>query len=239
MKTLKPTTEGSTNWALAPALPGAAGITAASLCILTANEPWPSPIIFNRSWSQLILASAPELFPRRSWLVESCKLFAFPLAILVGAIRAIGMTTWGLACAADVSYSQSNQIIDAQLAGHAEGYNVVASSAFLYDCVKHKGINFVHSDWLEKAGGDSQVSDLKGLFRLKPQKLILTQFDYYRRFERVLAEARKNPALMDVKVTNTAKTRAPDSYPSLQKILQHVSWAPVIVDLTWRDQQPN
>ena len=54
-------------------------------------------------------------------------------------------------------------------------------------------------------------------------------------YERVLAEAQKNPDLKNVQVTNTAKTRAPDSYPSLQKILQHISWAPVIVDLTWRE----
>ena len=214
---------------------GAAGITAASLCILTAN------IVGIANYLQpLVVATylgiCADLFPRRPWLRLQVVCLSF--AILIGAIRAIGMTTWGLACAADVSYSQSNQIIDAQLAGHAEGYNVVASSAFLYDCVKHKGINFVHSDWLEKAGGDSQVSDLKGLFRLKPQKMILTQFDYYRRFERVLAEARKNPALTDIQVTNTTRTRAPDSYPSLQKIVQHVSWAPVIVDLTWREQAP-
>ena len=217
---------------LLPVLLGAAGITAASLCILTAN------IVAIANYLQpLVVATylgiCAELFPRRPWL--RLQIACLSVAILVGAIRAIGMTTWGLACAADVSYAQSNQIIDAQLAGHGEGYNVVASSAFLYDCVKHKGINFVHSDWMEKAGGDSGISDLKGLFRLKPQKMILTQFDYYRRFERVLDEARKNPDLKNVQVTNTAKTRAPDSYPSLQKILQHVSWAPVIVNLSWRE----
>jgi hypothetical protein len=217
---------------LLPLILAAAGVTAASLCILTAN------IVAIANYLQpLVVATyltiCAELFPRRPWLRLQVACLSF--AILLGAIRAIGMTTWGLACAADVSYSKSAQIIDAELANHAEGYNVVMSSAFLYNAAKHKGINFIHSDWLEKAGGDSQASDLRGLFRLKPQKIILTQFDYYRRFEAVLAEAKKNPALQEVQVINTAKTRAPDSYPSLQKVLQHVSWAPVIINLTWRE----
>ncbi len=32
-----------------------------------------------------------------------------------------------------------------------------------------------------------------------------------------------------------ARTRAPDSYEAIQKVVQHISWAPVIVNLTWQD----
>lgn len=218
---------------LLPILLAAAGITLASLCILTANivaiANYLQPLVVG-----IYLAICADIFhSRERWL--RLQLLCFSLAVLLGAVRFIGMSTWGLACAADVSYAKSVQIIDRELDSHADGYKVVMSSAFLYDAAKHKGVDFTHSDWLEKAGGDSQVSDMKGLLRLKPQKLILTQFDYYRRYEPLLAAARNNPALQDIQVTNTAKTRAPDSYKSLQKIVQHVSWAPVIVNLTWRE----
>jgi hypothetical protein len=146
------------------------------------------------------------------------------------------MTTWGLACATDVGYSKANQRVNSELANPTPGYTVIMSSAFLYEAVKHKDINLIHCDWMEKAGGDSLVSDVKGLFKLKPQKMILTQYDYYRRFEAVLAKAKDNPALRDIQITNTAKIRAPDSFKSLQRVVQHVSWAPVIVELSWREQ---
>ena len=52
--------------------------------------------------------------------------------MLVVSVRAAGMTTWGAVCARDVSYWQSVQRTEAELAGHPAGYKVVMSSAFLY-----------------------------------------------------------------------------------------------------------
>jgi len=40
--------------------------------------------------------------------------------------------------------------------------------------------------------------------------------------------------LLQLEVTNTAQIPAPDSFPAIQKVVQHISWAPVVVTLQWR-----
>jgi hypothetical protein len=223
---------GRQHLVLSPMLLVASGISLASLCLISANT------VGIASCLQPVLVAVylticSALIPRRSWL--RLQIVCMSLAILLGAVRAIGMSTWGLACAADVGYSKANQYVDAELADSPKGSTVVMSSAFLYNAAKFKDINLVHCDWMEKAGGDSRISDLKGLFNLKPREMILTQYDYYRRFERVLDEAKNNPALSGIQITNTAKTPAPDSIEKFQHVVQHISWAPVIIKFSWRD----
>jgi hypothetical protein len=155
-------------------------------------------------------------------------------AVLMGSVRAVGMTTWGVACAMDFSHADSVKRVESELANHPPGYRVVMSSAFLYDAAHHGELTFYHSDWMAVAHGDSRITDVQALTTLKPEKLILTQFDYYRRYQTVLERARSNPGLKDIQVINTARTRPPDSYKSLQQVVQHISWAPVIVNLSWR-----
>jgi hypothetical protein len=69
---------------------------------------------------------------------------------------------------------------------------------------------------------------------LQPAKLILTQMDYFRRFEPLLNELNAHPELVGIQVINCAGIRAPDSFPSLRKVIQHISWAPVVVSLDWK-----
>ncbi|HZV33642.1 MAG TPA: hypothetical protein VFB72_03630, partial [Verrucomicrobiae bacterium] len=87
---------------------------------------------------------------------------------------------------------------------------------------------------MTRAGGDSRVSDSRALLELKPQKIILTQFDYHRRFKEVLRRVSSDPSLARIEVTDLANTPSPDSIKPLQQVVQHISWAPVIVNLTWR-----
>jgi len=75
---------------------------------------------------------------------------------------------------------------------------------------------------------------LESLINLKPCKIILTQFDYFRRFETVLAQLKESKELAHLEVVNTTGIRSPDSFPSLQKVVQHISWAPIVITLTWR-----
>jgi hypothetical protein len=77
-------------------------------------------------------------------------------------------------------------------------------------------------------------SDLQGLRNLRPTELILTQFDYYRRFEGVLADLKSDPGIRLVRIENPARVPAPESFERLRRVIQHVSWAPVIVDLDWK-----
>ncbi len=214
--------------ALLPAL----GILVASLSILSPNtvaiSNYLQPVIVA---SYLALLASLNLSQR--WL--RLQILCLVPAMLLGSIRAIGMTTWGLACAADVSYSSAVQKVEEQLTHHPAGYKVLMSSAFLYGAAKHDNLTLIHSDWLTRANGDSRISDSQALLTVKPEKLILTQYDYYRRFKGVLETVKGSPGLKDIQILDTARTRPPDSYNSLQKVVQHISWAPVIITLTWQD----
>jgi len=81
--------------------------------------------------------------------------------------------------------------------------------------------------------GESE-GDAKGVLAHRPTRMILTQFDYYRRYRAVVEQVRSNPAVAEIVVENTARVRSPDSYPAMQKVVQHISWAPVIVKISWR-----
>jgi hypothetical protein len=68
---------------------------------------------------------------------------------------------------------------------------------------------------------------------LQPAKLLVTQFDYYRRFERVVAKFQRERGDVEVRITNLARVQPPDAIPATRKIVQHISWAPVIVEFSW------
>jgi len=77
-------------------------------------------------------------------------------------------------------------------------------------------------------------ADYDSLVAMRPTKIILTQFDYYRSFVSMEQRLRSHPELVEVHVRNDAVIKPPDASPSLQRIVQHISWAPVIVDLAWK-----
>jgi hypothetical protein len=91
----------------------------------------------------------------------------------------------------------------------------------------------IYADWYFDHVNWTNHTELAGLIRFKPSKLVLTQFDYYRSFQGVLAQLRQQPGLVSITVRDQAAVRTPDSIPSLRRVVQHISWAPVIVDLEW------
>jgi hypothetical protein len=155
---------------------------------------------------------------------------------LLAAVRAIGLSTWGTACAAEVSCGRALQIVEARLAAEPTGSQVVSSSAFLYLGNGHTNLVTLHEDWLHAAGlpGAEAENDRRALERIRPATMVLVQYDYYRRFVPVLAALSAEPELVTVTVSNYARLRPPDAYPSLQRVLQHISWAPVVVEFNWR-----
>jgi hypothetical protein len=72
----------------------------------------------------------------------------------------------------------------------------------------------------------------------KPACLILTQFDYYRRYTHLLAWLASSGDSASARVENLAHVLPPDASPRWQRVVQHVAWAPVIVTLTWREGPP-
>ncbi len=216
---------------LAPGLLGAAGIAIASLFVLASNTVGTITCYLQPLVVICFLAVSGTVFAEQRWRRAQTTLLM--LAMLAGSVRAIGMSTWGLACAQDVSYWKAIDRVRHELDKDAPGSVVVVSSAFLYEAARHDGIKAIHSDWLKPAH-DPANHTAEGLIADKPAQLILTQFDYYRRFEALLTEAKSDPALADVKVENLATVRPPDAIKSLRQVIQHISWAPVIVKMTWK-----
>jgi len=215
---------------LVPALLGALGIVAACLFVWTANSVaiacYLQPVIVGT-----YLALCGIIFAGEKWLRQQVVLLS--LAVVLGSVRAIGMSTWGVACATDVGYPTAVRNVDAALKSLTSGSTAVVSSAFLYQAATHRDLILIHSDWMIKAKTGVPDADQRALVRLKPRKLILTQFDYYRRYRRTLEAVRKEPTLKKIEVVDAAHVRPPDAYPSLQQVVQHISWAPVTVTLTW------
>jgi hypothetical protein len=217
---------------LLPALLAALAVVVACLFILTAN----TVAIANYLQPVIVasyLAFCATVFPARR--TPRCQMLCLCAAALLGSTRIIGMSTWGLACAADVSYSSATQMIEHQLAALPPGSTVVISSPFLYGAAKHSELSLVHSDWTGKARANPPLTDLDALKALQPREMILSQFDYYRRYQPVLDALKMEPGLCEVSITNTAHLLPPDAYPPLRRVVQHISWAPVIVNLTWHN----
>jgi hypothetical protein len=145
------------------------------------------------------------------------------------------MTTWGAACAWKNSYPQTHATLRAEFAPFAKTDSaVVISSAYLYTALEADVKNPVQADWFFDRANWTNNADINGLIALRPAKLVLVQFDYYRAFVALLEQLRQKPELVEIKVRDLAAVRTPDSVPALQRVVQHISWAPVIVDLEWK-----
>jgi hypothetical protein len=216
----------------------ALAVIVASLLVVTANmvaiAAYLQPLIVGTCLALVMTQTQRSVLPR------SCRLVAWGLALIVS-IRAIGMSTWGAACAKDMSYTRTLDRLRQELAATAPGGAVVVSAAYLYETARHDALQWIHADWPGKPDSSGANRDRDALVALKPAKLIVTQFDYYRRYEAVLSGLETRPELVEFRIVNTAKTRAPDSIKPLQRVVQHISWAPVVVDFSWRQptEKPN
>ncbi len=178
------------------------------------------------------LALASNLFPETHsgrWL--RAQTAGLMLLLLLGCVRGIGMSTWGLACARDVSSSAALHRVDDELERQPAHSAAVLSSAYLYEAARQTNVALIHSDYVRSS---LRSTDTEGVLERKPVLLILTQYDYYRRFETVVSDLKSNPQVRGVRVENTARIRAPDSYPQLRQVIQHIAWAPVIIDIAWK-----
>jgi hypothetical protein len=191
-------------------------------------------------FSQIILAAGllelgKKLFPGKfRWLT----VLILGCAALVS-VRAVGMTTWGAACAWKNSHGRTQATLRAELAPFARtNLPVLVSSAYLYSAAELGVQRPVYADWYFDHAAWTNDAEVNALIRLKPAKLVLTQFDYYRSFVPVLERLRQLPGLVELTVRDQAAVRTPDSIPSLQRVVQHISWAPVIVDLDWKPATP-
>ena len=205
-------------------------LTVASLTVLT-----PNAVSFVFYLQPLVVAgylswAAPQSSATRHWVFPWGVFCA--LALLVS-IRAIGLSTWGVACARDFDYSQARARVQEQVAACRTNASVVLSSAYLYEAASFDHVKLIHSDWMTPADRTNRNTDWKGLLKLKPELIMVTPFDYYRRYDVLLERLREHPELASFEVTPSGELTPPDANRSIQRVLQHVSWAPVTIRIRW------
>ena len=155
----------------------------------------------------------------------------FLVAAMLVSVRAIGMTTWGVLCHRDVNRAQALTLVNQSLDSAPANSTVFVSAAYLYNTAQRTNITWLHSDWATLANeGDWELRAIK---ERRPSRLLLTQFDYYRRYERIVSQFRRERGDVEVEITNTARVQPSDALPSMRKVIQHIAWAPVIVEITW------
>ena len=176
------------------------------------------------------LALAGRLAPESNGL--RWQTAGFSLMILICAVRAAGMSTWGLACSWDVSRSAATHRVRQELQRQPPHSSVAVSSAFLYEAVQATNVTAIHSDYVSRSM--ILYNDGDALLFIRPTQLILTQFDYYRRYEPVIEHLKTDPHVRSIHVENTARIRPPDSYRLWRQVVQQISWAPVIIDFSWQ-----
>ncbi len=152
-------------------------------------------------------------------------------AVLLVSLRAIGQTTWGVVCARDVGQEAARTAVRAALEATTRSSTVFVSAAYLYEAARHTNVTSLHSDW--PAPATEPQWELRALENLRPAKLLLTQFDYYRRYAPVVRAFQQAHPDVETRITNLAHVHPPDASRSLQKVVQHISWAPVIVEFSW------
>lgn len=206
------------------------GMVVASLTILAPN--YVSFVMFTQVLLAVgLLAMARQYLPK----METVLRIALFVCVLGVSVRGIGLTTWGAACASKNSYADTRAILQAELKPFTtNNAPVLIGSAFLYQAAEIGVRNPVHCDWYYDHAHWTNGATFAAMSRLQPTKLVLTQFDYYRSFEPLVGELKQATNLVSVTVRDFAKVRTPDSMPSLQRVVQHLSWAPVIVDLEWK-----
>jgi len=208
-----------------------AGVLLIAGCVSVVTPNWlTAAIYFQPLLVGLFLASLATFEPVRLRVVGTALCVVLPACL--AAIRAIGMSTWGVACAADVSYGAAMQRVRAELHAAPPESKILLSSAYLYEAARYTNGYWIHEDYPTPPKSGETFAD--SLRRLRANKLVLTQFDYYRRYAEVLQELREGGPPVEIAITNTAHLRSPDSYPRLRQVVQHISWAPVIVSLSWR-----
>jgi hypothetical protein len=226
-QTLKQLASGPALLALGGAA-AAAGISLAALIYLSGN------FVLGASYLQPLVVGGfltacggqlAERGRRQFWIV------VFVALATLGGVRAVGMSTWGVACAADVNHSQAMQRVRTALDATPSGRMVTVSAAYLYEAARHKELRAIHSDWLAPGRNPEHLVNL--IIKHRPAKLVLTQFDYYRHFEGSVRQLQLQTQLVEVKINNAVQTPVPDASRALQKVVQHISWSPVIVELNW------
>jgi hypothetical protein len=196
----------------------------ASLFVVGTNYVWaaayPQPLIV-ALWLMARASShhkPPESKNRLSFAVLA-------VAIAIFSIRAVALTTWGVISSIDFGKSSASREIRRVLDGLPDGAEIIVSSPYLYDLAGQQRLKTFHADWIGPYGEPGRVN---------PAVMVLTPYDYFRRFESELKEKDRRHHIARWEVLTMQRVPVPDQFPAYQRLVQHISWAPVIVQVEWR-----
>lgn len=213
------------------ALAGVAVIVASGLTFLTPNlilaAGYLQPLVVGAFLTAFASGEARSLSARAAGPV-------FAVLALLSSLRALGMSTWGVVCTADVGYTRALEHVRRALGEAAPGETVAVSAAYLYEAVRHGHVRVVHSDWL--AAPSRGLSRADAVVAARPARMILTPFDRHRFYGEALPELQARTNAVELRFTEAGRVPVPDASPRLQRVLQHISWAPVIVELKWKPE---
>ena len=202
------------------ALP-ALGVVAGALFVLAPNyvqaAAYPQVLVVALAWPALVEAGAPA------------RLRPIAHAVVVGgvalvSIRAVGLSTWGVACAIDVGAPAAIRRVQQVVRAQPDRSTALVSSAYLYSLAGDSRVACVLADW-PGAWTEGEA---------RPTCLVLTAYDYYRRYQRELDALVARGVVTITGVEQQGTVPPPDAFPRWQRVVQHVAWAPVIVRLEWR-----
>jgi hypothetical protein len=205
-------------------------LLAASMTLLAPNY------VAYAIFTQVILAAGlfalvQKHFPKRERLLQT----ALVGCVLLVSVRAIGMTTWGVACGWKNSPRSTQAIVQTELEPYTTNEKpVLVSSAFLYQAAGIGVKTPINSDWYYDHALQMTNAETDTLIQLQPRKMVLTQFDFYRGLSVPVSQLQQRPDLVEIRVRNLAAFPVPDASHLLQRVVQNISWAPVIVDLDWK-----
>jgi hypothetical protein len=162
-------------------------------------------------------------------LLDRCCRWAVLGCAALLSLRALALSTWGLVCAADYNQGVAAARVRREVASLPENSEVLASSAYLYDLADLKGVRFYHADWIGSLG--------EGPAAFRPNCLVLSAYDYHRRYKQTLDKLSKKGLIETCQVESPGRVPVPDESPVFQRVVQHISWAPVIVRLRWVEKR--
>jgi hypothetical protein len=213
-------------------------IVGAALLFLADSAAWFASYLQPLIVGGYLAAAAVLLGPARHAVLRRQSILFVALAA-IGSVRAIGMSTWGLACAADVGYPAALERVGQELRNSESGQPVALSAAYLYEASRplswHDRINCLHCNWLGRSEAHRPNAMRDALVNVKPARLILTQLDYYFFYDPILTELKSRPDLVEFRIVNSSRLPTPDSFRLVRKFIQQVSWAPVVVELKWKE----
>ena len=179
-----------------------------------------------------ILSLADKILPCQKGLMT----IGVAACVVLVSVRSVGMSTWGVACAWKNSYWKTHECLMKEFAPFAEtNSTIVVSSALLYVAAEANVRKPVQADWYFDRANWTNNADLNGFIRLRPRKLVLVQYDYYQDFVPLLKRLRDRQRGVLISVHDLSQVKTPDSIPFVCHVLQYISWAPVIVDLKWEN----